>query len=86
MPFVIFEAMYCGCIAVVSDIPQQITDKVSSVRYFKSEDLGDYEKVLSKAIDDVKKPETESERLTAKEEILKNYSMQVWADRFKALI
>lgn len=86
LPFVIFEAMYCGCLAVVSDIPQQITDKVSSVRYFKSEDLDDYEKVLSKAIDDVKKPETESERLTAKEEILKNYSMQVWADRFKALI
>ncbi len=86
LPFVVFEAMYCGSLAVVSDIPQQITDKVSSVRYFKSEDLDDYEKVLSKAIDDVKKPETEKERLAAKEEIVKNYSMQVWADRFKALI
>ena len=86
LPFVVFEAMYCGSLAVVSDIPQQITDKVSTVRYFKSEDLDDYEKVLSKAIDDVKKPETDKERQTAKEEILKNYSMQVWADRFKALI
>ena len=42
--------------------------------------------VLSKAIDDVSKPETENERFAAKEEIVKNYSMQVWADRFKALI
>ena len=86
LPFVVFEAMYCGSIAVVSDIPQQITDKVSSIRYFKSEDIDDYERVLSKAIDDVTKSETESERLVAKEEIVKNYSMQVWADRFKALI
>ncbi len=86
LPFVVFEAMYCGSLAVVSDIPQQITDKVSSVRYFKSEDIDDYEKVLSKAIDDVNKPETEKERLAAKEEIVKNYSMQVWADKFKALI
>ncbi len=86
LPFVVFEAMYCGSLAVVSDIPQQITDKVRSVRYFKSEDLDDYEKVLSKAIEDVEKPETEKERLAAKEEIVKNYSMQVWADRFKALI
>ena len=86
LPFVVFEAMHCGSLAVVSDIPQQITDKVSSVRYFKSEDIDDYERVLSKAIDDVNKPETKKERDTAKEEITKNYSMQVWADKFKALI
>lgn len=86
LPFVVFEAMYCGSLAVVSDIPQQITDKVSSIRYFRSEDVDDYERVLSKAIDDVDKPETENERLTAKEEIVENYSMQVWSDKFKALI
>lgn len=86
LPFVVFEAMYCGNLAVVSDIPQQITDKVSSIRYFKSEDIDDYERVLSKAIDDVNKPETEKERLAAKEEIVKNYSMQVWSDKFKNLI
>lgn len=86
LPFAVFEAMYCGCLAVASDIPQLITDKVSSIRYFESENLDEYEKVLSKAIEDVKKPETEKERLEAKEEILKNYSMKVWADRFKALI
>ena len=86
LPFAVFEAMYCGCLAVVSDIPQQITDRVNSVRYFRSEDLDDYERVLSKAIEDVKNPGTESERLKAKEEIIKNYSMQVWADRVKALI
>lgn len=34
----------------------------------------------------VKTLETEKERLIDKEEIVKNYSMQVWADRFKALI
>lgn len=86
LPFVVFEAMYCGSLAVVSDIPQQITDKVKSVRYFKSENLDDYERVLSKAIDDVNNPETEKERLAAKEEITKNYSMQVWADKFRSLI
>lgn len=86
LPFIVFEAMYCGSLAVVSDIPQQITDKVSTVRYFRSEDVEDYEKVLSKAIDDLNLPETEIERKTAVEEILKNYSMQVWSDRFKELI
>lgn len=86
LPFVVFEAMYCGSLAVVSDIPQQITDKVSSIRYFRSEDVDDYERVLSKAIDDVDKPETVNERITAKEEIVENYSMQVWSDKFKALI
>lgn len=86
LPFVVFEAMYCGSIAIASDIPQQITDKVSTVRYFRSEDLDDYEKVLSKAIEDVAAPETENERIKAKEEISANYSMQVWCDRFKELI
>ncbi len=86
LPFVVFEAMYCGSLAVVSDIPQQITNKVNSIRYFKSEDVDDYERVLSKAIEDVNKPETQRERQVAKEEIMKNYSMQVWADRFKKYI
>lgn len=86
LPFIVFEAMYCGSLAVVSDIPQQITDKVNTVRYFKSEDVDDYERVLSKAIEDVNKPETQRERQVAKEEIMKNYSMQVWADRFKKYI
>lgn len=86
LPFVIFEAMYCGCLAVVSDIPQQLTDKISGIRYFKSEDIDDYERVLSKAIEDVAKPETEALRQKAKEEIISNYSMQVWCDRFKEYI
>jgi glycosyltransferase involved in cell wall biosynthesis len=86
LPFVVFEAMYCGSLAVASDIPQQITDKVSTVRYFRSEDVDDYEKVLSKAIDDLNLPETENERKKAVDEILENYSMQVWADRFKELL
>ena len=86
LPFIVFEAMYCGSLAVVSDIPQQITDKVSTVRYFRSEDVDDYERVLSKAIDDLSLPQTQKERQTAIEEILKNYSMQTWSDRFKELI
>ena len=86
LPFVIFEAMYCGCLAVVSDIPQQLTDKISGIRYFKSEDIDDYERVLSKAIEDVAKPETEALIQKAKEEIISNYSMQVWCDRFKEYI
>lgn len=86
LPFIVFEAMYCGSLAVVSDIPQQITDKVSSVRYFRSEDVEDYERVLSKAIEDLDLPETQAERQTAVNEIVKNYSMQVWSDRFKKMI
>ena len=75
--------MYCGCLAVASDIPQQLTDKVSTVRYFKSEDVDDYVRVLSKAVEDVKKPETDAEREKAREEITSNYSMQIWADNFR---
>lgn len=86
LPFVVFEAMYCGSLAVVSDIPQQLTDKVSTVRYFKSENIEDYEKVLSQAIEDVNRPETQAEREKAKAEIVSNYSMQVWCDRFKEYI
>ncbi len=86
LPFAVFEAMYCGCLAVVSDIPQQITDKVSTVRYFKSEDIDDYVRVLSKAVEDVRLPETEAERERAKAEITSNYSMQVWADKFREYI
>ena len=86
LPFVVFEAMYCGCLAVASDIPQQKTTKVSGVRYFKSENIDDYEKVLSEAIEDVNKPETELCRDKAKNEIVSNYSMQVWCDRFKEYI
>lgn len=86
LPFVVFEAMYCGCLAIASDIPQQKTTKVSSVRYFESENIDDYEKVLSKAIEDVNKPETEALREQAKREIVSNYSMQVWCDRFKEYI
>ncbi|MBQ7043731.1 MAG: glycosyltransferase family 4 protein [Clostridia bacterium] len=83
LPFAVFEAMYCGCLAVASDIPQQLTDKVSTVRYFKSEDVDDYVRVLSKAVEDVKKPETDAEREKARKEITSNYSMQVWADNFR---
>lgn len=86
LPYALFEAMYCGCLAVASDIPQLITDKVSSVRYFKSEDVNEYEKVLLKAIEAVDLPQTETERKKAKEEIISNYSMQVWCDRFKEYI
>lgn len=86
LPFSVFEAMYCGSLAVVSDIPQQLTDKVSTVRYFKSENIDDYERVLSKAIDDVTLPQTQSERDKAKAEIVSNYSMQVWSDRFRQYI
>ena len=86
LPFAVFEAMYCGSLAVASDIPQQKTDKVSTVRYFRSEDVDDYVRVLSKAIDDVNKPDTQAEREKAKAEIVSNYSMQVWADRFRKYI
>lgn len=86
LPFVVFEAMYCGSLAVASDIPQQLTDKVSTVRYFKSENIDDYERVLSKAIEDVTKPETQAERDRAKAEIVSNYSMQVWSDKFRKYI
>lgn len=86
LPFVVFEAMYCGSLAVASDIPQQLTDKVSTVRYFKSENIDDYERVLSKTIEAVSKPETQAERDRAKDEIVSNYSMQVWSDKFRKYI
>ena len=86
LPFAVFEAMYCGSLAIASDIPQQLTDKVSTVRYFKSEDVDDYVRVLIETIDAVRLPETESERARAKAEIVSNYSMQVWADKFRKYI
>ncbi len=87
LPFVVFEAMCCGSVAVVSDIPQQKTDKVSrGLRYFKSEDVDDYVKVLNATLDEVNTPELKSEMLEAAEEIKRNYSMQTWSDEFKKLI
>ncbi len=87
LPFVVFEAMCCGSVAVVSDIPQQKTDKVSrGLRYFKSEDVDDYVRVLSSVIDEIHSPELEKEMCEAAEEIKRNYSMQAWCDEFKKLI
>ncbi len=87
LPFVVFEAMCCGSVAVVSDIPQQKTDKVScGIRYFKSEDVDDYVRVLSATLDEVNTPELKNEMHEAAEEIKRNYSMQTWSDSFKKLI
>lgn len=86
LPFAVFEAMYCGSLAIASDIPQQLTDKVSTVRYFKSENVDDYVRVLIETIDAVSLPETEAEREKARAEIVSNYSMQVWADKFRKYI
>lgn len=86
LPFSVFEAMYCGCLAIASDIPQLVTDKVSTIRYFRSEDVSDYTRVLSETIEDVNSPEAQEEILIAKNEIEANFSMQVWCDRVKKLI
>ncbi len=87
LPFVVFEAMTCGSVAVVSDIPQQKTDKVScGIRYFKSEDVDDYVRVLSNVLDEINSPELKKEMHAAAEEIKRNYSMQAWCDEFKKLV